>query len=143
MKITQNVSFEFFELWHFYQFLSYYYLSGNIVSPQVLGFQKLAKMDHFWHFWLTFVHSNCPTKINLLITLFDRKLRFSKTRPNWLILAFSINIVHFCSLAMKNETFFCDFQTLYVHIVWKSPKMSHAMNNGNFHHFFVLSGNII
>ena len=25
-------------------------LSGNTVWPQALGFQKLAKMDHFWHF---------------------------------------------------------------------------------------------
>ena len=32
-------------------------LSGNTVWPQASGFQKLAKMDNFWHFWLTFVHS--------------------------------------------------------------------------------------
>ena len=25
-------------------------LSGNTVWPQALGFQKLAKMDNFWHF---------------------------------------------------------------------------------------------
>ena len=25
-------------------------LSGNTVWPQAPGFQKLAKMDHFWHF---------------------------------------------------------------------------------------------
>ena len=25
-------------------------LSGNTNWPQALGFQKLAKMDHFWHF---------------------------------------------------------------------------------------------
>ena len=25
-------------------------LSGNTVWPQALGFQKIAKMDHFWHF---------------------------------------------------------------------------------------------
>ena len=29
-------------------------LSGNTVGPQ-----KLTKMDHFWHFSLTFVHSKC------------------------------------------------------------------------------------
>ena len=34
-------------------------LSGNTVWPQASGFQKLAKMDHFWHFELTFVHSKC------------------------------------------------------------------------------------
>ena len=32
-------------------------LSGNTFWPQALVFQKLAKMDHFWYFWLTFVHS--------------------------------------------------------------------------------------
>ena len=34
-------------------------LSGNTVWPQASGLQKLAKMDHFWHFSLTFVHSKC------------------------------------------------------------------------------------
>ena len=34
-------------------------LSGNTVWPQASGFQKLAKMNHFWHFWWTFVHSKC------------------------------------------------------------------------------------
>ena len=34
-------------------------LSGNTVWPQASGFQKLAKMDHFWHFKLTYVHSKC------------------------------------------------------------------------------------
>ena len=34
-------------------------LSGNTVWPQALCFQKLAKLDYFWHFKLTFVHSKC------------------------------------------------------------------------------------
>ena len=38
LKIIQNVSF----------------LSGNTVC-----LQKLAKMDHFWQFYLSFVHSKC------------------------------------------------------------------------------------
>ena len=42
----------------FFQSLSHLN-SGNTVWPQALGFQKLAKSDHFWHFWLTFVHSKC------------------------------------------------------------------------------------
>ena len=33
-------------------------LSGNSVWPQALGFQKLAKLDHFWHFLMNF----CPLK---------------------------------------------------------------------------------
>ena len=32
-------------------------LSGNSVWPQASNFQKLAKLDHFWHFLWTFVHS--------------------------------------------------------------------------------------
>ena len=34
-------------------------LSGNTVWPEASGFQKLTKMDHFWHFLWTFVHSKC------------------------------------------------------------------------------------
>ena len=34
-------------------------LPGNTVWPQASGFQKLAKMDHFWLFKSTFVHSKC------------------------------------------------------------------------------------
>ena len=34
-------------------------MSGNTVCPQASGFQKLAKMDHFWYFRLTFVYSKC------------------------------------------------------------------------------------
>ena len=33
-------------------------LSGNTVWPQASDFQKLAKMDQFWHFKLTFVTQN-------------------------------------------------------------------------------------
>ena len=59
-KITQNVAFEFLNFGILYQFLSYYTdLSGNTVWPQASDFQKLVKMDQFWHFWLTFVHSKC------------------------------------------------------------------------------------
>ena len=34
-------------------------LSGNTVSPQASGFQKLVKMDHF----LTFLMNFCPLKM--------------------------------------------------------------------------------
>ena len=34
-------------------------LSGNTVWPQASGFPKLTKIDHIWHFWLTFVYSKC------------------------------------------------------------------------------------
>ena len=52
LKITQNVAFEFLTFWHFPPIFVLFKteLSGNSVWPQALGFQKLAKMDHFWHF---------------------------------------------------------------------------------------------
>ena len=34
-------------------------LSGNTVWSQPSFFQKLTKIDHFWHFLITFVHSKC------------------------------------------------------------------------------------
>ena len=59
-KITQNVAFAF---WHFGIFTNFcpikIEVSGYTVWPQASGFQKLAKMDHFWHFKLTFVYSKC------------------------------------------------------------------------------------
>ena len=51
-------------------------LSGNTVWPHASGFQKLAKMDHFWHFWWTFVHSKCKCSPQSWMRLF---CRFSNT----------------------------------------------------------------
>ena len=41
-----------FEFWHFPSIFCPIKtaLSGNTVWPQASGFQKFAKMDHFWHF---------------------------------------------------------------------------------------------
>ena len=55
LKITQNVALAFST--SFCPIKTD--LSGNTVWPQASGFQKLAKMDHFWHFYLTLVHSKC------------------------------------------------------------------------------------
>ena len=53
-------------------------LSGNIVWPQASGFQKLAKMDIFWHFWLTYVHSKCWMRLfgRFSKTVFPMEFRF-------------------------------------------------------------------
>ena len=47
-----------FEFWHFPPIFVLLKLTC-LVTLFDSGFQKLAKMDHFWHFWLTFVHSKC------------------------------------------------------------------------------------
>ena len=49
----QKVSFIFF--WNFLAFSANFCLiksdlSGNTVWPQAADFQKLAKIDYFWHF---------------------------------------------------------------------------------------------
>ena len=60
-------------------------LSGNTVWLQDLGYQKLAKIDHFWHFLLTFVSQNVAFEVR--------------------ILAFSIN---FCSIIYLVTLFDCN-----------------------------------
>ena len=51
LKITKNVAFKFLNFGISTNFcLIKTDLSGNTVWPQASGFQKLAKMDHFWHF---------------------------------------------------------------------------------------------
>ena len=40
-----------YRIWIFFNFgIFHLFLSGNTVWPQASGFQKLAKLDHFWHF---------------------------------------------------------------------------------------------
>ena len=57
MKITQIVAFEFTILTFSTNFcLNKIDLSGNTAS---FRFWKTRKIDHFWHFWWTFVHSKC------------------------------------------------------------------------------------
>ena len=48
LKITQKVAYELFEFWYFPLIKTD--LSGNTVWSQALCFQKLFKIDHFWHF---------------------------------------------------------------------------------------------
>ena len=60
LKITQTVAFEFLILAFSTNFCHIKTdLSGNTVWPQALGFQKLAKMDHFLAFLINF----CPLKM--------------------------------------------------------------------------------
>ena len=67
-------------------------LSGNTVWPQASAFQKLAKMDQFWHFWLTFVESKC-TRSSLSSQCWMRLiLWFSNTVPS-VIFFFSIALL--------------------------------------------------
>ena len=61
LKIDQKVAFDLIPI---LAFSTNFYpikidMSGNTVWPQTSGFQKLAKMDHFLYFKLTFVHSKC------------------------------------------------------------------------------------
>ena len=53
-KSPKKSHFWFFNFGIFYQLLS-----GNTVWPRALGFRKLVKIFHFWHFSLPFVYSIC------------------------------------------------------------------------------------
>ena len=58
--------------------------SGNTVWPQASGFQKLAKMDHLWHFWWSFVHSKCKRSSLRSQSWMKLFLWFSNTVPSHL-----------------------------------------------------------
>ena len=47
----------FFQFWHFLTIFGHDLASGNTVWLQAVGFSKTRQIDHFWHFWWTFVHS--------------------------------------------------------------------------------------
>ena len=58
LKITQNVVFEFWRFPPIFVVLKLTCLV-TLFDCKLQVFKKLAKMDHFWHFELTFVHSKC------------------------------------------------------------------------------------
>ena len=59
-KLLWMSHLNFFSFGIFYQFCPIKTdLSGNALWPQASGFQKLGKMDHFWHFLIIF----CPVKM--------------------------------------------------------------------------------
>ena len=87
-------------------------LSGNTVWPQASVFQNLAKMDHFWHFQWTFVHSKCK-RSSLRSQCWKRHyLWFSNTvrsqkRPTWFVL----ETPRRCFLVQStNDVIFCKIQ---------------------------------
>ena len=43
---------------------------NNPIWPQASGFEKLAKIDYFWHFYSTFVHSKCKRSSQWRMRLF-------------------------------------------------------------------------
>ena len=61
VKIAQNVAFEF---WHFPPIFILLILTClvTLFDLKLKGFQKLATMDNFWRFWLTFVRSKCVAR---------------------------------------------------------------------------------
>ena len=70
-------------------------MSGNTVWPQTSGFQKLAKMEHFWHFPLTFVHSKCKRsslRSQCWMILF---LWFSNTVMRWCLCGLRFSVIDY------------------------------------------------
>ena len=113
-------------------------LSGNTVWPQASGFQKLAKMDHFWHFKLTFVHSKCKRsslRSQCLMRLF---LWFSSTVGKTIFLTekerkcdaqeLSQNLLRqFFANVWLSDTLFFVSCTAAAHCI-KLSKMSHSLH---------------
>ncbi len=80
-------------------------LSGNSVWPQALGFQKLAKLEHFWHFFNELLSTQ---KVN--VARFARNVEwdyFCDFQTLWLL---------------SHETFLSHFQpqwSIQVKSLWK------------------------
>ena len=65
LKITQNVSFEF-------SILAFCTIClETLFWPQALGFQKLAKMHHFWHYWVAFLWKWSSLRSQCWMRLFE------------------------------------------------------------------------
>ena len=79
-------------------------LPGNTVWPQSSGFQKLTKIDHFQHFWLTYVHSKC---------------KHSSLRLQCWMRLFSVIFKH----CVKWDFFQSDFQRLCDMRSWEQIKL--------------------
>ena len=84
-KIIQNVAFQFFNFGIFHQFLS---------CLETLFDRKLEIFKHssnwsFWHFWLTFVHSNHP-----IFFIWD--FQFWQFSPIFVLLKLTCLVTHFC-----------------------------------------------
>ena len=88
LKATQNVTFQFFNFPPIFV-LFRIDLPGNTVWPQASAFQKLAKMDQFWHFWLTFVESKCTRSSLSSQCLMRLLLWFSNTVPSEIFFFFN------------------------------------------------------
>ena len=85
---------------------------GGKIQIQCLKITQNVAFE-FWHFPPIFV----LLKVTCLVTLFDRKLQLFKNSPKWTLFGtfkqlLSTQNVNIAWLAMLNETFFCDFQTL-------------------------------
>ena len=103
-------------------------LSGNTVWPQDSGFHKVAKIHHFWDFWLAFVHLKCKRsslRSQCWMRLF---LRFSNTMHQlehnfysnyWLFLT---NWSTLFKVHLRVCFYVCVMQKLF-----SSPHFSHAL----------------
>ena len=65
-------------------------LPGNSVWPQASDFQKLAKMDDFWYFWLTFVYSrwkrsSLRSQCLMILFLWFSNLQFLKWHSDYIL----------------------------------------------------------
>ena len=108
LKSTQNVA------------LVFWILSGNIVWPQVSGFKKLVQIDHFWHFWLSFVQSKCNRSSLRSQCRMRPFLSFSNTVPYFVTVRTTIyiNLTKYISFQSWNWDK-CEFQsTAHCRYIW-------------------------
>ena len=102
-------------------------LSGNTVWPQVSGLQKIAKIDHFWHFIFTFVCSKChiwifefwhfssffaQLELTCLVALFCCKFQVFGNLPKLIILSIFNELLSTKNVAFESRQ---KFVKLWLH----------------------------
>ena len=121
-------------------------LSGNTVWPQASGFEKLAKMDSFWHFWLTFVHSKCKRSSQCWMRLFlwfsNTVSSVAKSFSHWKLLFESFQF-HCCNKLVtfmhQMHLLFSPFVEIVREIFYMDGKrQSIKLAFGNFYSVFLL-----
>ena len=94
-------------------------LPGNAVWPLASGFQKFAKLDNFWHFQWTFVHSKCKC-ISLRSKYWMRLFLWFQTPCRWYI---SRNLLHH-SLSFPTLLLAWYLNSIYIKASLNPPSLS-------------------
>ena len=115
-----------FKFWHF---PTIFVLSGNTAWPASFSFSKTCQIDHFWHFWWTFVHSKCKRSVARLARIVEWDF-FGDFQTLWVI---TTEGTQWCN-GKRSENSWISLDFLCANrFYWL---LKNGIQNGNFARFF-------